>query len=48
LELYNLKDDISEEHNIAASHPDVIARIEACLKTARTDSPKWPLGKKAK
>jgi arylsulfatase A-like enzyme len=48
LELYNLKDDIGEEHNIAAQYPDVIAKIEAYLKTARTDSQKWPLRKKSK
>jgi len=42
-ELYNLKDDIGEKHNIAKQHPDVIARIEAYLKTARTDSPNWPM-----
>jgi len=46
LELYNLKDDIAEEHNIAAQHPDVITEIEAYLKTARTDSPNWPIGKR--
>ncbi len=43
LELYNLKTDIGETNNVAASQPDVIAKIEAYLKSARTDSPKWPL-----
>ncbi len=43
LELYDLNKDISEEHNIAAEHPDVIAKIEDYLKTARTDSPNWPV-----
>jgi arylsulfatase A-like enzyme len=43
LELYNLKNDIGEKHNVAAQYPDVIARIEAYLKTARTDSPNWPM-----
>jgi arylsulfatase A-like enzyme len=48
LELYDLKKDLSEEKNVAVSHPDVVARIETYLKTARTDSPLWPLkeGKK--
>jgi uncharacterized sulfatase len=48
LELYNLKNDMGEEHNIAAEHPDLIAKIEAYLKTARTDSLKWPIGRKPK
>jgi arylsulfatase A-like enzyme len=43
LELYNLAEDIAEENNIAAEHPEVIARIEEYLKTARTDSPNWPV-----
>jgi arylsulfatase A-like enzyme len=43
LELYNLKTDLGETNNVAAAHPDVVATVEAYLKTARTDSPKWPL-----
>ena len=48
LELYDLSKDISEEHNIAAAHADVVARIENYLRSARTESPDWPLktGKK--
>ena len=42
LELYDLSRDLNEQHNIAAEHPEVIARIEACLKTARTPSAAWP------
>jgi len=43
LELYDLNNDIAEKHNIAAEHPDVVAKIENYLKTARTDSPNWPV-----
>jgi arylsulfatase A-like enzyme len=43
LELYNLKTDPSEAVNVAASHPDVIAKIETSLKTARTESDRWPI-----
>lgn len=35
--------NIEEKHNIAAEHPDVITKIEEYLKTARTDSPNWPI-----
>ncbi|MCL5742298.1 MAG: arylsulfatase [Acidobacteria bacterium] len=37
LELYSLKDDIAETTNVAAKHPEVLAKIEAYLKTARTE-----------
>jgi arylsulfatase A-like enzyme len=47
LELYNVVEDIAEGHNIAAEHPDVMARIEAYLKTARTESPNWPIKAKS-
>ncbi len=43
LELYDLASDIGETKNVAAAHPDVIARIETYLRTARTDSEFWPL-----
>jgi arylsulfatase A-like enzyme len=43
LELYNLKNDVGETHNIAAGHPDVVQKIEGYLRTARTDSPYWPV-----
>ena len=43
LELYDLPDDPNEQHNVAAAHPDVIAKIEQYLKTARTDSARWPV-----
>ncbi len=43
LELYNLKTDLGEKHNVAEQNPAVVAKIEACLKTARTDSEHWPV-----
>jgi arylsulfatase A-like enzyme len=43
LELYDLSQDIGEKNNIAKDNPEVIAKIEAYLKTARTDSPNWPI-----
>jgi len=43
LELYDLAADLGEQHNLAADHPDVIARIEKILRQARTDEATWPL-----
>src|SRR5262249_52399916 len=43
LELYDLRTDLGEDRNVAANHPEVIARIEAYLKTARTESERWPI-----
>ena len=42
LELYDLDADSKEGHDISASHADVVAKIEAYLKTARTPSDRWP------
>ena len=41
LELYDLDGDIGEARDVAAAHPDVVAKIETYLKTARTDSARW-------
>jgi arylsulfatase A-like enzyme len=43
LELYDLDADIGETMNIAARHPDIIEQMEARLKTARVDSPHFPV-----
>ena len=43
LELYDLAKELDGEKNIADRHPDVIARINAYLQTARSDSTDWPL-----
>ena len=43
LELYDLSADPTEFTNVADKHPDVVAKIEAYLKTARTESADWPI-----
>lgn len=43
LQLYRLNEDLAEKKDIAAEHPEVVAKIEAYLKTARTESEHWPL-----
>jgi arylsulfatase A-like enzyme len=49
LELYNLKVDPHEEHDVAAQNPKVMAKIEGYLRSARTEprpqkepTPNWP------
>jgi len=43
LELYDLKGDPFEQHDVAATHADVVARFEKYFKTARTESAQWPV-----
>jgi len=43
LELYNLRTDLGETNNMAASQPRIVAKVEAYLKSARTESEHWPL-----
>lgn len=43
LELYYLPTDPSETRNVAAQHPDVVARMRTALATARTDTPEYPI-----
>lgn len=37
--LYNLETDLQEQHNVAAQHPDVVARIEAIMAREHVTSP---------
>jgi arylsulfatase A len=36
-ELYNLEKDIGERHNVAAEHPEVVARLQGYLEAFRKD-----------
>lgn len=42
-ELYDLRNDLGETKNIAAEHGDIVAKIEAYMKRARTESKAWPV-----
>jgi arylsulfatase A-like enzyme len=42
LALYDLRHDIGEKTNVAANNPELLARIDAYLKTARSENPDWP------
>lgn len=48
LELYDLKSDLTEQRNLAALHPQTVARLEGFLKNARTDSQLFPAGRRPK
>jgi arylsulfatase A len=43
LEIYDLQTDPREERNVAAAQAGVVKKIEAYLRTARTDSERWPV-----
>lgn len=44
-ELYNLADDIHEDRNVAAENPDITARINEIMDTARTPSELFNFGR---
>ena len=43
LELYDLQTDLAEARDVSAAHPDIVAKIDAYLKSARTESARWPV-----
>ena len=46
IELYDLKTDLGEKHDLAAEHPDLVKRFADFFKSARVDSPIWPIREK--
>ncbi len=42
-ELYDLSTDVGEKRNVAARHPDIIARAEALFHSEHTPSRDWPI-----
>jgi arylsulfatase len=48
IQLYNLKEDIGEQHDVASQNPDIVSRIEEIMKSARTRSELFPLVRKKK
>jgi arylsulfatase A-like enzyme len=41
LQLYNLKADLQEKNDVAARFGDIVAELEAKMKSCRADSDKW-------
>jgi arylsulfatase len=42
-ELYNLRSDLAEQHNVAAEHPDIVRRIKVIARAAHTRSNEFPI-----
>lgn len=43
IELYGLKKDLSEKHNLAKAHPEIVERLLAMMNAARVPNPLFPL-----
>jgi arylsulfatase A-like enzyme len=43
VELFDMKSDSGEKHDVASEHPEVVKRFENYLKSARVDSELWPI-----
>ena len=43
LELYRIKDDPMERHNVAADHPDIVQRLDSLMWQLRSPSPNYPI-----
>jgi len=43
IELYNLKDDLGEAHDVAAEHPEIVERIARIFATDRTPNEQFPM-----
>ena len=37
--LYDLANDLHEDHDVAAAHPEVVKKMKAFIKQDHTDSP---------
>lgn len=43
LAVYDLHHDLAEQHNVAEKYPEIAAKLESYLKTARQESVDWPI-----
>lgn len=43
LELYRIKDDPLEQHNLAAEYPEIVQRLDSLGRAMRTPSPNYPI-----
>jgi arylsulfatase A-like enzyme len=42
MELYDLAKDLQESRDVAAEHPEIVARIASLMKAAHVESPRFP------
>jgi arylsulfatase A-like enzyme len=42
IELYDLEQDLGEEHNVAAEHPEVVQQLAEMMDQSHEPSPDWP------
>ncbi len=42
IELFDLKTDLTESRNVAAQHPDVVAKLTPLFTSSRNDNPQFP------
>jgi arylsulfatase A-like enzyme len=43
IEIYNLADDLGETKDLASQQPEIVSKIAAIMRTARVDSPDYPI-----
>jgi len=43
LELYNIKEDMTESHNLADKYPEMVKKFDTEMKAMHKPSPNWPL-----
>jgi arylsulfatase A-like enzyme len=44
IQLYDLSNDVGEEHNVAAQHPQAVQHIARIMRAAPTPSDRYPIG----
>jgi len=44
IQLFNLADDLAEQHDVASQHPEVVQQIKRFMETAATPSNRYPIG----
>ncbi len=42
VQLYNLREDAGESHDVSRAHPEVVRRAEAIMQEARVPSEEFP------
>ncbi|WP_114790813.1 arylsulfatase [Niabella yanshanensis] len=47
VELYDLRSDAAEKHNVAAGHPEIVARIAAIMKKEHVENENFPFFQQA-